>query len=261
MKLAIISDICGNMVALQAFLTEASRHQVKHIFCAGNVIGYGPHSRECWELAMKRRFIVTRGEMEHLVGYGTFAGPMSEHLHKMLLLTMAQFNPETRSLMCKMTMIKHIPIITGYVLVMGHSTLADSTGGRRINDTISIHSELDLLQSFYANANILILGNNTFPIFMSSRGTYVERNCHQFCQIFHMAKGRRYLINPGSIGRPIDGEKPDKDGCLHFTYAILTIETSGINVTYYRTKYEPKEHVKEMRHKGFPEVFIQQFTK
>jgi diadenosine tetraphosphatase ApaH/serine/threonine PP2A family protein phosphatase len=49
---AIISDIHGNLEALQAVLADINRHPVETIYCLGDVIGYGPNPRECLDLAM-----------------------------------------------------------------------------------------------------------------------------------------------------------------------------------------------------------------
>ena len=44
---AILSDIHGNLEALEAVLEDISTQNVDEIFCLGDVIGYGPNPREC----------------------------------------------------------------------------------------------------------------------------------------------------------------------------------------------------------------------
>ena len=46
-KTAIISDIHGNLEALESVLADILKNGVKQIFCLGDVIGYGPNPREC----------------------------------------------------------------------------------------------------------------------------------------------------------------------------------------------------------------------
>ncbi|MFO0819273.1 MAG: metallophosphoesterase family protein [Pirellulales bacterium] len=53
MKRAIISDIHGNLEALQAVLSDIRDQGVEQIVCLGDVIGYGPNPRECLDLAME----------------------------------------------------------------------------------------------------------------------------------------------------------------------------------------------------------------
>lgn len=50
---AIISDIHGNLEALQAVLSDIREQGIEDIYCLGDVIGYGPNPRECIDLVMK----------------------------------------------------------------------------------------------------------------------------------------------------------------------------------------------------------------
>lgn len=53
MRRALISDIHGNLEALQAVLTDISSQNVKEVLCLGDIIGYGPNPNECLDLVMK----------------------------------------------------------------------------------------------------------------------------------------------------------------------------------------------------------------
>ncbi|MEZ6092756.1 MAG: metallophosphoesterase family protein [Pirellulaceae bacterium] len=46
-KIAIISDIHGNLEALDAVLQDIDQHKVDEIYCLGDVVGYGPNPGEC----------------------------------------------------------------------------------------------------------------------------------------------------------------------------------------------------------------------
>ncbi|WP_437205237.1 metallophosphoesterase family protein [Planctomicrobium sp. SH664] len=50
---AIISDIHGNLEALEAVLADIRTAGVSEIYCLGDIIGYGPNPRECIDLVMK----------------------------------------------------------------------------------------------------------------------------------------------------------------------------------------------------------------
>lgn len=47
---AIISDIHGNLEALQSVLDDIRRQDISEIYCLGDVIGYGPNPLECIDL-------------------------------------------------------------------------------------------------------------------------------------------------------------------------------------------------------------------
>lgn len=54
MKLALISDVHGNLEALQCVLEDIRKQSITDIYCLGDVIGYGPNPRECLDLVRKR---------------------------------------------------------------------------------------------------------------------------------------------------------------------------------------------------------------
>ena len=49
---AIISDIHGNLEALEAVLEDIERRGIREIYCLGDIVGYGPNPRECIDLVM-----------------------------------------------------------------------------------------------------------------------------------------------------------------------------------------------------------------
>lgn len=53
-KRAVISDIHGNLEALQAVLNDIDAQQLDEIVCLGDIIGYGPNPCECLDLVIKR---------------------------------------------------------------------------------------------------------------------------------------------------------------------------------------------------------------
>lgn len=50
---AIISDIHGNLEALEAVLMDIRSKGISEIYCLGDIIGYGPNPRECIDHVMK----------------------------------------------------------------------------------------------------------------------------------------------------------------------------------------------------------------
>ena len=53
MKRAIISDIHGNLDALQAVMADIQSQRVDEVYCLGDIVGYGPNPRECLEIVMQ----------------------------------------------------------------------------------------------------------------------------------------------------------------------------------------------------------------
>lgn len=51
-KRAILSDIHGNLEALEAVLADLTAQGVTSIYCLGDIVGYGPNPRECVDRVM-----------------------------------------------------------------------------------------------------------------------------------------------------------------------------------------------------------------
>ncbi len=57
-RTAILSDIHGNLTALEAVLAHVQTQQVDRIVCLGDVVGYGPQPCECLDVVMEFAFCV-----------------------------------------------------------------------------------------------------------------------------------------------------------------------------------------------------------
>ena len=64
MKIAIISDIHGNLPALEAVLEDIQRHSVDKIICLGDMIGKGPNSAEVIDLCRQHCDLIVRGNWD-----------------------------------------------------------------------------------------------------------------------------------------------------------------------------------------------------
>lgn len=66
---AIISDIHGNLEALQAVLADIESRGNTEIICLGDIIGYGPNPRECLKLARQHFNLTLKGNHEEALLY------------------------------------------------------------------------------------------------------------------------------------------------------------------------------------------------
>lgn len=71
MKIAVISDIHGNLPALQTTLAHVDRWRPDRVIVNGDVINRGPCPRECWEILTRREqtlgWRIVRGNHEEYV--------------------------------------------------------------------------------------------------------------------------------------------------------------------------------------------------
>ena len=69
MRLAIISDIHGNLPALEAVLDDIARQQVDAVYCLGDLVGYAPFPNEVTERIRRERIPTVMGNYDDGVGF------------------------------------------------------------------------------------------------------------------------------------------------------------------------------------------------
>ncbi len=75
MVYAIISDVHGNLRALEAVLEDIQKREIDKIISVGDVIGLGPNPSECLDLIMKNNIQMIAGNAEEYVKFGADAFP------------------------------------------------------------------------------------------------------------------------------------------------------------------------------------------
>lgn len=69
MKIAVLSDIHGNILALEAVLKDIELRGPDLIFCLGDLVGYGAFPNEVISLISWRRIPTIMGNYDEGVGY------------------------------------------------------------------------------------------------------------------------------------------------------------------------------------------------
>ncbi|MCE5170115.1 metallophosphatase family protein [Paenibacillus profundus] len=66
-SIAIISDIHGNIQALEAVVTDIKRQGADRIYCLGDLVGKGPNPAEAVDLLFEHCDVIVRGNWDDLV--------------------------------------------------------------------------------------------------------------------------------------------------------------------------------------------------
>ena len=66
-KLAVLSDIHGNLPALQAVLSDLKNFEVDQVIVAGDVINFGPFSNQTARIVIENDWPVIRGNNEYFL--------------------------------------------------------------------------------------------------------------------------------------------------------------------------------------------------
>ena len=84
MKVAILSDIHGNLPALEAVTTDIETWGAGEVIVNGDIVNRGPKPLECWSFVQGKRrdagWRITRGNHEDYVIKHAHAVPDAEHV-------------------------------------------------------------------------------------------------------------------------------------------------------------------------------------
>ena len=220
-RVLIMSDIHGNLSALNAVLAAEPVEGVEGIILLGDNINYGPRSNEVIRaldnISMEKILINLWGNHEAAIYTGDDRRFSSERGKKAAEITRAGLTFETWKYLEKMHQAaKQEMYINRYRCLAVHGSLKDCLWG-------SIgHGESG---EEYSEYDIVFSGHSHIPHFFSN---FYTCDCPQYRN-----KKRTVFINPGSVGQP-------RDCNPNAHYAIIDTDrmTVQLNTVSYDIEYE-----------------------
>jgi len=102
-RLAVLSDIHGNLPALQAVMRDMAQFDVDHVVVAGDSINWGPFSRQVMAVIRARGWATLRGNNEYyLLDYNTSRAPKHWSAFTMPAFVHAQLDRECLNLIASL---------------------------------------------------------------------------------------------------------------------------------------------------------------
>lgn len=181
-RIAIISDIHGNLEALKATLKDIKNKNIDRIFCLGDIISKGSHPNECTELVKENCEVVVRGNCDEYYTSDINLTNKSEEVK----WNQSIINSETRDYLRSLPYSYEFYMSGRLVrLIHAHPEKINKSVGNI--DTVERLYELVLPSSNTVSdkkADILIYGHIHTP----------------FIQKMY----NRFIMNPGSVGDAFD---------------------------------------------------------
>ncbi len=241
LRYLILSDIHSNLEALDKCL-ELAKGKYDHILCLGDLVGYGPDPNGAIERIRPLAKIIIRGNHDKACSGLTDAEEFNPLARIGTEWTRSALTPE------HIEYLRSLPEgpaeVDWFLIVHG-----------------SLHDEDDYMlgpaQALPELRNLSVLAvcfghthyQGGFMLapkgrFQSIRSTSKNDGLTMTLQI---DDGGRYLINPGSVGQPRDGD-------WRAGFAIL--DADKYQVDYYRTPYDLPATQQKMRKAGLPDPLI-----
>jgi putative phosphoesterase len=220
-KIAIISDVHANLQALETVIADAEAREVDVFINAGDSIGFGPCPNEVVKLLLEKNVLSILGNYDLEV----IEGKIKTKGEKNLALKFVR-KELAKSCECYLfSLPRELRFeAAGKKLLVTHGS-PESIEEHIYNDTPI--ERLKLLADI-AKAEVVIVGHSHEQFRKKANGVW--------------------FVNPGSVGRPSDGNPQAAYGILSF---------NPFRVELIRLDYDVERAAGALRRKGLPESFSQ----
>ncbi len=202
MSKAIISDIHGNLEALDAVLADIRSQGISQIYCLGDIVGYGPNPRECIDRVMETCQVVLLGNHDQ----GAMFDPdgFNQSAEKAIFWTREQLerSPEPRAVReRRWEFLAERPRTHREE----HFLYVHGSARNPLNEYVfpeDIYNQRKMERIFALVDRYCFQGHTHVPgIFTEDLQFYSPEDVDQVYKL----DGRKTLINVGSVGQPRDG--------------------------------------------------------
>ncbi len=241
MRYLILSDIHSNLEALETCLALAG-DKYDQLLCLGDLVGYGPDPNAVISRMQPLAKVIVRGNHDKACCGLTDAEDFNYLARAATEWTRAQLTPEY------LEFLRELP--NGPVRIDG----IELVHGSPIDEDEYIFDSLGAAQAFQsAEAPLVFFGHSHqqggFMLTADKRLQPVSlppiKNDEP--ARISLRQDARFLLNPGSIGQPRDGDS-------RAAFAILDRDREQVD--FYRTPYDRAKTQKKMREAGLPEPLI-----
>ena len=226
-KIAIFSDIHGNLQALESIIKNIKEKRIDKVYCLGDVIGIGPNPKECLDLIINNNIEMVLGnhELYFLKGIDVdnSVGNDEKAHHEWIR---SQLNKTHEEYLKKCPLII-TDKIEKYTVCFEHFILKDNSNDTYPFADLSIINDIGDNIIKQINADITFIGHehNSFEINMNDKR----------------------IIDVGSSGCTKDDNT---------FYTLLTIDNDIIKIEKIKLKYNRKEFEDTLGNISFPDKEI-----
>jgi predicted phosphodiesterase len=234
LKLAIISDIHGNIQALRNVLADIDAQHIRDIVCLGDCIGYGPDPEAVLTEIRRRQIPTIMGNHEQAVCHPHQLEWFNPLAQRSLRMTLAMLSEPS------LDYIQHLPIS----LVVAQCYCVHGYPPDSVRTYLFQKSPEALIRTIGAMEQAVCFVGHTHDLeIVSYDGRRLERRVLEQ-GLIEMDPKHRYIINAGSVGQPRDGNNNAK-------YAIYDPQLATLEVRF--IPYDIAATVAAIKAAGLPE--------
>ncbi len=237
MRVAVLSDIHANLVALDAVI--ASFGSVDAVWHLGDVVGYGPEPDGVVERLGEIGAVGVRGNHDAAAAGGNEIDWFNPEAKAAMQWTRRRISGPTRH------WLESLPLThTADRFMLVHGSPREPLWEYIVSVPIA-RANLAALATPFG-----LYGHTHLPMVFAEKDGRVEQIEPGTGSSFSLA-GRRALVNPGSVGQPRDGIT---------TASYLLIDTDAERCTWQRTPYDIEAVQATMTKAGLPRRLVERLA-
>jgi predicted phosphodiesterase len=231
MRIAVISDIHSNLVALETVLDAIDSEDVDEIWCVGDIVGYGPKPEECQDIVTERAAISLAGNHDLVV---SSVIPISAFAHD--AADAARWTAEVLSPDRLAALARLVPAGERHGVELYHASIRDPVWEYVLDDSTAAAC-LAMQESA-----LCFIGHSHVPLVFGEVGGQLVGGAIAGDASLRLDAGT-FLLNPGSVGQPRDGD-------ARASYLTLDLESSL--ASWHRVEYDIAATQAAMHEAGLP---------
>jgi diadenosine tetraphosphatase ApaH/serine/threonine PP2A family protein phosphatase len=231
-RIAVVSDIHGNRHAFEAVLAEIDGSDYEAIWCLGDLVGYGAEPDACVDLAARRCAMILAGNHDLGVLGSLDLSEFSPVAKRAAEWTRDTISPATRAVLSELS-----PSGERDGLGLYHASPRDPVWEYVLSALVA-----DLCFDEQRERVCLIGHSHVALAFWRTDHELANGTACGAGDELTISAGQ-WLINPGSVGQPRDGDP---------RAAWLELDLEGGAVTFHRTDYDIDAAAEAIRSAGLP---------
>ncbi len=236
MRVAVISDIHGNLHALEAVLAAVDDESPDAVWCLGDIVGYGPRPNRCCTAVAARTELSLVGNHDLGVLGSIDLDGFSPEAAEAAVWTRGVLSAAARTYLEGLS-----PAGSQEGVELFHGSPSDPVW----DYVLSGDSALQALE--LTTAPVVLVGHSHVPIQVLLADRTLSGGLAPGGTEIDLSEGR-WLLNPGSVGQPRDGDP---------RAAYLLLDLAAGRVVFRRTEYPIEATQLEIRERGLPDALAE----
>jgi predicted phosphodiesterase len=240
MRVAVISDIHANLHALEAVLAALDAERPDAVWCLGDLVGYGPRPNRCCLSLAARADLSLCGNHDLGVLGAIGIDEFSDEAAEAALWTREVLSADARAYLEGLA-----PAGAAHGVQLFHGSPRDPVW----DYVLSGDAALDALE--LTETPIVLVGHSHVPIQIVLADETLTGGLAPAGTEVDLSEGR-WLLNPGSVGQPRDGDP---------RAAYLLLDLREGRASFRRVEYAVEQTQAEIRERGLPDALAERLAR